>query len=97
MRILQHHRPAVIDLDIADGSELRRQWLRELLAFGFGIGPQCFNRRCPRICGRLECFVKVRYGRIEMLLISSECSQSRSEEHTSELQSRENLVCRLLL
>src|SRR5690606_42097634 len=25
------------------------------------------------------------------------CSRSRSEEHTSELQSRENLVCRLLL
>src|SRR5690606_30890649 len=26
-----------------------------------------------------------------------ECDVSRSEEHTSELQSRENLVCRLLL
>src|SRR5436309_11907157 len=25
------------------------------------------------------------------------CDQARSEEHTSELQSRENLVCRLLL
>src|SRR5207302_11437515 len=25
------------------------------------------------------------------------CAQIRSEEHTSELQSRENLVCRLLL
>src|SRR5215475_15580703 len=25
------------------------------------------------------------------------CAQPRSEEHTSELQSRENLVCRLLL
>src|SRR5690606_39471160 len=25
------------------------------------------------------------------------CSRERSEEHTSELQSRENLVCRLLL
>src|SRR5690606_40516995 len=25
------------------------------------------------------------------------CSSARSEEHTSELQSRENLVCRLLL
>src|SRR5690606_16145721 len=25
------------------------------------------------------------------------CEQARSEEHTSELQSRENLVCRLLL
>src|SRR5436309_5992160 len=26
-----------------------------------------------------------------------ECAVARSEEHTSELQSRENLVCRLLL
>src|SRR5436309_6106619 len=29
--------------------------------------------------------------------VSEELSQARSEEHTSELQSRENLVCRLLL
>src|SRR5436309_9261202 len=29
--------------------------------------------------------------------LSSAGSSSRSEEHTSELQSRENLVCRLLL
>src|SRR5690606_39298291 len=28
---------------------------------------------------------------------SARCGKSRSEEHTSELQSRENLVCRLLL
>src|SRR5690606_41331894 len=28
---------------------------------------------------------------------STSCHGSRSEEHTSELQSRENLVCRLLL
>src|SRR5436309_9722141 len=28
---------------------------------------------------------------------SSTCGTGRSEEHTSELQSRENLVCRLLL
>src|SRR5690606_42010279 len=28
---------------------------------------------------------------------SSDCPPCRSEEHTSELQSRENLVCRLLL
>src|SRR5690606_23728843 len=28
---------------------------------------------------------------------SSICAMTRSEEHTSELQSRENLVCRLLL
>src|SRR5690606_18238609 len=31
------------------------------------------------------------------LIISSSSAVARSEEHTSELQSRENLVCRLLL
>src|SRR5690606_41845201 len=30
-------------------------------------------------------------------LLAGPCVGSRSEEHTSELQSRENLVCRLLL
>src|SRR2546430_9359260 len=29
--------------------------------------------------------------------LSRNCSKSRSEEHTSELQSQSNLVCRLLL
>src|SRR5690606_41204512 len=30
-------------------------------------------------------------------LNAGECDMARSEDHTSELQSRENLVCRLLL
>src|SRR5690606_40235907 len=30
-------------------------------------------------------------------IVSGICTHMRSEEHTSELQSRENLVCRLLL
>src|SRR5690606_24565094 len=34
---------------------------------------------------------------LEDLKLSSEGFELRSEEHTSELQSRENLVCRLLL
>src|SRR5690606_40649632 len=38
----------------------------------------------------------VRYNRIAADLGLTE-AQVRSEEHTSELQSRENLVCRLLL
>src|SRR5690606_41769986 len=33
----------------------------------------------------------------QRILMSLTCTQTRSEEHTSELQSRENLVCRLLL
>src|SRR6266511_4982249 len=34
---------------------------------------------------------------LELLLERREAVGARSEEHTSELQSRENLVCRLLL
>src|SRR5690606_41704913 len=34
---------------------------------------------------------------IDMLTQETPCMSARSEEHTSELQSRENLVCRLLL
>src|SRR5690606_41892921 len=37
------------------------------------------------------------FGFTLLQTFSSRQSSSRSEEHTSELQSRENLVCRLLL
>src|SRR5690606_42038123 len=36
-------------------------------------------------------------GRLRLVLAGWWFRQGRSEEHTSELQSRENLVCRLLL
>src|SRR2546427_9194893 len=35
--------------------------------------------------------------RLRRIAHSSPCASSRSEEHTSELQSQSNLVCRLLL
>src|SRR5690606_40839172 len=66
-----------------------------------GIPPACRGRRrpfCPirgadRPCdvvkGPKALFTPVRAGRTRP-------PTSRSEEHTSELQSRENLVCRLL-
>src|SRR5690606_41830546 len=34
---------------------------------------------------------------VDILISACNTTDSRSEEHTSELQSRENLVCRLLL
>src|SRR5438270_10062006 len=37
------------------------------------------------------------FGRVEALAAIVENAQQRSEEHTSELQSQSNLVCRLLL
>src|SRR5207302_10747408 len=46
------------------------------------------RRRCERDMSR--------YQDSTSLAVPTSCSQ-RSEEHTSELQSRENLVCRLLL
>src|SRR5690606_39332264 len=36
-------------------------------------------------------------GAAFLMIMSEEMVKERSEEHTSELQSRENLVCRLLL
>src|SRR2546427_2735610 len=53
------------------------------------------NRDRPRAVHRPAPFRKNRLS-LE-LLQSISCSQTRSEEHTSELQSQSNLVCRLLL
>src|SRR5690606_40069601 len=50
--------------------------------------------RCPQD-GKLR--LQVEGGRAVDFRISALPLHNRSEEHTSELQSRENLVCRLLL
>src|SRR2546430_3048344 len=49
--------------------------------------PRLFQAACPPIQGRGASLSDCRAG----------CLASRSEEHTSELQSQSNLVCRLLL
>src|SRR5690606_39457095 len=50
------------------------------------------NESLRKLKGHLESMVK-HNGRIAL----TDIRRTRSEEHTSELQSRENLVCRLLL
>src|SRR5690606_39450637 len=47
-------------------------------------GPGPPSPKCARVCMVVQ-------------LLEERCPSCRSEEHTSELQSRENLVCRLLL
>src|SRR5690606_39813090 len=42
-------------------------------------------------------FGKRNFSHVNCSLVGSKPNETRSEEHTSELQSRENLVCRLLL
>src|SRR5690606_39671357 len=67
-----------------------------------------FHRGCDHLlsdslCRRQRSFARVRYAEGDGLSPTLLCrcgvgrSDDRSEEHTSELQSRENLVCRLLL
>src|SRR5690606_41073362 len=54
-----------------------------------------FRLRRAEISTVLEGLDAIDYAAADGLSLS--CSAQRSEEHTSELQSRENLVCRLLL
>src|SRR5690606_41772927 len=53
------------------------------------------NLRSPAYLARPITFARWLTWGIPLPIV--ECCDDRSEEHTSELQSRENLVCRLLL
>src|SRR5690606_40262329 len=59
--------------------------------------PDVLLARCTaeRIAGEVRPLTPER--RAELLATVDRLADKRSEEHTSELQSRENLVCRLLL
>src|SRR5207302_6090730 len=59
----------------------------------FEAGFRCLRKRFHRSNGKLMCMNIKR----EINSVGSAIVVLRSEEHTSELQSRENLVCRLLL
>src|SRR5690625_5780337 len=65
-------------------------------------GPEVTASRvhCRLRCGRQDRGLRRRGGRATgeaAWATSNRCARSRSEEHTSELQSRGHLVCRLLL
>src|SRR5690606_41946655 len=71
-------------------------------------GPISVNRVCRTLLSRMTLTTWRRLATVSVLALVMRCSAYgrrrlalasvvRSEEHTSELQSRENLVCRLLL
>src|SRR5690606_41880594 len=70
------------------------------ICFAIVLSPECKNCKCAgNSCSTIWLF---RANTANIPLQSAfvrECrnNDARSEEHTSELQSRENLVCRLLL
>src|SRR2546421_2345697 len=61
--------------------------------------PRPCHRCCLRVCalGRRDCGLRRRRGCCSCSRRRAHAGWSRSEEHTSELQSRSDLVCRLLL
>src|SRR3712207_8520547 len=73
---------------------LRRQAeaLRQV-AHGDDLAAQVDDAADPRLVGR----DRARLGVADDLLHAGDGQRVRSEEHTSELQSRQYLVCRLLL
>src|SRR3712207_7846748 len=67
------------------------------LRFGTGVTPPGF-RYHPAIIAQAAATLEAMYpGRFWLGLGAGEALNERSEEHTSELQSRQYLVCRLLL
>src|SRR3712207_7190064 len=54
-------------------------------------------RRAGRARGRSRGYVSADEEPIDVVLTAGDLDPARSEEHTSELQSRQYLVCRLLL
>src|SRR5690606_39500618 len=58
----------------------------------YGLIPSGSGHFCLRMAARVSVDIAPPMG-----VIHGESAFRRSEEHTSELQSRENLVCRLLL
>src|SRR5690606_41610626 len=58
--------------------------------------PRATNAQLPGACARRAPFIAERH-KTTPAKRARPLHHSRSEEHTSELQSRENLVCRLLL
>src|SRR5690606_40003143 len=91
------HTATLLHDDVVDGSETRRGKETANIVFGNPatvlVGDFLFARAFE---------LMVEDGSLKVLKILSHASAviaqgERSEEHTSELQSRENLVCRLLL
>src|SRR2546428_7688120 len=64
------------------------------------LRPAALRRRGGRDLARLHSFERLRHRRAPEQIVglaADRLEQRRSEEHTSELQSRSDLVCRLLL
>src|SRR3712207_8464619 len=78
-------------------------WISGLISAGIGFPPPFailtgWSLTTPRSGGSTLGLYRILNSKIsEFLFVSGNAAKIRSEEHTSELQSRQYLVCRLLL
>src|SRR5690606_41244836 len=70
---------------------------RSFVDLGRGLGAQPVHGRARQRCPQLRAHAGNRGAARRCVRRDTRSRCIRSEEHTSELQSRENLVCRLLL
>src|SRR2546430_10927295 len=87
----QQEKPTTFDRYAADYAVLLHDPLREK----FASSNRFFFERKIQVIRRFFRSVGINSQNLAWLDIG--CGQGRSEEHTSELQSQSNLVCRLLL
>src|SRR5690606_42140280 len=90
-----HSFPTRRSSDLSSSMALQIPW-----AMGTGCwkaGPHCPGNGWSRGSSASICASRVVFPCTIVAPARLLISESRSEEHTSELQSRENLVCRLLL
>src|SRR5690606_40696202 len=84
--------PALLSFPTRRSSDLLER-LRTMGAFAGTSARECYRVTCDRSTMTAS---DIDAGRVRCDVVLNPASP-RSEEHTSELQSRENLVCRLLL
>src|SRR5690606_39715277 len=81
---------------LAGGGDAGGNWLSRVMVDDGLAAPAEDSALARMRAATVEQFADRDFG-LELLGPAGEASLARSEEHTSELQSRENLVCRLLL
>src|SRR5690606_40335163 len=85
-------------LPISSACRRNRLTIHMVLHVSTSKNARYIRRRTIRLGNQVTCLIHIQnpFEQLCIGFVSDSNKKTRSEEHTSELQSRENLVCRLL-